>query len=203
MSFFLNGLLMGLAYVAPIGAQNLFVINSAINQKISRSIITALIVVFFDITLALACFLGVGYVIEKITWISKFLLLFGSIIIIYIGIKLIIAKITDFENNLEKTSFIKIIISSCVVTWFNPQAIIDGTMIFGASISTLNTLQSREFMFGVFTASFSWFLGITLIVSIFKNIFNRKILNIINKICGIYLIYYGISLFYTFLIKYV
>lgn len=43
MNIYLQGLTMGLAYVAPIGLQNLFVINSALTQKRSRVYITALI----------------------------------------------------------------------------------------------------------------------------------------------------------------
>ena len=63
MHIYLQGLTMGLAYVAPIGLQNLFVINSALTQKRSRVYLTALIVIFFDITLGLACFLGAGALI--------------------------------------------------------------------------------------------------------------------------------------------
>ena len=37
---------MGLAYVAPIGLQNLFVINSALTQSRHRAFLTALIVFF-------------------------------------------------------------------------------------------------------------------------------------------------------------
>ena len=58
MNIYLQGLTMGLAYVAPIGLQNLFVINSALTQKRSRVYITALIVIFWDISLGVACFLG-------------------------------------------------------------------------------------------------------------------------------------------------
>lgn len=36
MNIFLLGLTMGLAYVAPIGMQNLFVINSALTNKRKR-----------------------------------------------------------------------------------------------------------------------------------------------------------------------
>ena len=36
MHIYLQGLTMGLAYVAPIGLQNLFVINSALTQKRTR-----------------------------------------------------------------------------------------------------------------------------------------------------------------------
>ena len=60
MSCFFQGLTMGLAYVAPIGLQNLFVINSALTQSRHRAFLTALIVIFFDISLALACFFGIG-----------------------------------------------------------------------------------------------------------------------------------------------
>lgn len=56
MNIYLQGLTMGLAYVAPIGLQNLFVINTALTQKRSRVYLTALIIIFFDITLGLACF---------------------------------------------------------------------------------------------------------------------------------------------------
>ena len=44
MNIYLQGLTMGLAYVAPIGLQNLFVINSALTQPRRRALLTALIV---------------------------------------------------------------------------------------------------------------------------------------------------------------
>ena len=47
ISIYLQGLSLGLAYVAPIGMQNLFVINSAMSQKLRRAIATALIVIFW------------------------------------------------------------------------------------------------------------------------------------------------------------
>ena len=50
MEIYLQGLTMGLAYVAPIGLQNLFVINTALTQRKSRVYATALIVIFFDVT---------------------------------------------------------------------------------------------------------------------------------------------------------
>ena len=55
MEIYLQGLTMGLAYVAPIGLQNLFVINTALTQPRSRVYLTALIVIFFDVTLGMAC----------------------------------------------------------------------------------------------------------------------------------------------------
>ena len=43
--FFFQGLTMGLAYVAPIGMQNLFVIHSALSHSLRRAIVTAISIV--------------------------------------------------------------------------------------------------------------------------------------------------------------
>ena len=69
MHIYLQGLTMGLAYVAPIGLQNLFVINSALTQKRSRVYITALIVILWDVSLGVACFLGAGALMQAVPWL--------------------------------------------------------------------------------------------------------------------------------------
>ena len=47
MPAYFQGLAIGLAYVAPLGMQNLFVINTALTQPRRRALLTALIVIFF------------------------------------------------------------------------------------------------------------------------------------------------------------
>ena len=74
MNVYLQGLTMGLAYVAPIGLQNLFVINSALTQKRSRVYLTALIVIFWDISLGVSCFLGAGALMQALPWLQKVIL---------------------------------------------------------------------------------------------------------------------------------
>ena len=92
MEIYLQGLTMGLAYVAPIGLQNLFVINTALTQPKKRVYATALIVIFFDVTLGLACFFGIGALMKASIWLEMIVLLVGSLIVIWIGIGLIRSK---------------------------------------------------------------------------------------------------------------
>ena len=198
METYFQGFLMGLAYVAPIGVQNLFVINSAITQKRSKALLIALIVIFFDISLAFACFFGIGLLIDKLEWLKLAILLIGSLIIIYIGQGLLRSKSSLKENNETNVSLTKVVTTACVVTWFNPQAIIDGTMMLGAFRVSLPSDASTYFILGVTSASFAWFMGITLFVSFFSHKFNDKILRIINIICGIIIIFYGIKLLLSF-----
>ena len=154
MEKYLQGFLMGLAYVAPIGVQNLFVINSAITQKRSKALLIALIVIFFDITLAFACFFGIGLLIDKLEWLKLIILLVGSLVIIYIGQGLLRSKSELKKNNNMDIPILKAITSACVVTWFNPQAIIDGTMMLGAFRATLSSEAGIHFILGVTSASF-------------------------------------------------
>ena len=198
MNILLQGLTMGLAYVAPIGMQNLFVINSALTNKRKRALLTALIVIFFDITLSLACFFGIGTIMQRFKWLQMVILCVGSLIVIYIGISLLRAKTQDLEKDQPTMSIKKTISSACVVTWFNPQAIIDGTMMLGAFHVTLAAGQETPFITGVACASFSWFIGLTFLISLISSKFNAKVMRWINIVCGVIIIGYGLKLFVSF-----
>ena len=199
MGYFFQGLTMGLAYVAPIGLQNLFVINSALTHTRRRAVLTAWIVIFFDVTLAFACFFGIGAVMERYQWLQMVILCVGSLIVIYIGIGLLRAKAEEIDRSKTTDSVRKTISSACVVTWFNPQAIIDGTMMLGAFHVTLPAQQSIPFISGVGIASCLWFTGITLAISLFSDRFNAKTLRMINVVCGIIIIFYGCKLMWNFI----
>ncbi len=199
MSYLFQGLTIGLAYVAPIGLQNLFVINSALTHTRRRAILTALIVIFFDVTLALACFFGIGAIMQRYEWLQMIILLAGSLIVIYIGIGLLKAKVEEIDRSKSTLSIRKTISSACVVTWFNPQAVIDGTMMLGAFHVTLPAAKSILFISGVAVASCLWFTGLTFVISIFSNRFNAKILRIINLVCGVIIIFYGCKLLFNFI----
>ena len=199
MLMYLQGLTFGLAYVAPIGMQNLFVINTALTQPRRRAFLTALIVIFFDITLALACFFGVGALMERFQWMRMLVLLVGSLIVIWIGIGLLREKPTMDQSVKVDMPLAKVAGKACVVTWFNPQALIDGTMIFGSFRASMTSAgQSAEFILGSSSASFLWFMGITVVISLFSAHFNDKVLRVINCVCGVAIIFYGAKLLLNF-----
>lgn len=195
---FLQGLTMGLAYVAPVGLQNLFVINTALTQSRRRSAVTALIVIFFDISLALACFFGVGALMEQFPWVQKLVLLSGSVIVIGIGISLLRGKGTLDTSGDVNLPLRQVAATAFVVTWLNPQAIIDGTMMLGAFRVTLPAEQGLAFIAGVASASCLWFLGLTAFITLFSHKFNDRVLRVINIICGVVIILYGLKLLLSF-----
>ena len=199
MNIYLQGLTMGLAYVAPIGLQNLFVINSALTQKRSRVYLTALIVIFWDISLGFSCFLGAGALMQALPWLQKVILAVGSLIVIWIGIGLLRSKASLEGGRDVNVPVWKLITSAFVVTWLTPQAIIDGTMMLGAFRASLPAGTDAYFICGFGSASILWFLTLSTVVSLLGSKFNEKVLNIINKVCGAVIIFYGLKLAWSFI----
>ncbi len=225
MGFFLQGLTLGLAYVAPIGMQNLFVINAALRKPRRRALLTALIVLFFDITLSLSCFFGIGQLMQRHEWLRLGVLAIGGLLVLRIGAGLLFAKSDqqdtaghqsqDSSNGKTNTvadsiaarfggnnELLRTVITAGVVTWFNPQAIIDGTLMLGAFSATLTSSQSTPFITGVEAASALWFFGLTMLISAFSNKISHKASDAMNRVCGIVVVAYGVKLLVDFVLAF-
>ncbi len=199
-SYLLQGLLLGLVYVAPIGIQNLYVINTAVLQGRKRAFEVALATIFFDISLALACFFGVGILIDTFPVFKGLTLLLGSIAVVSIGIMLIrahpqISSDLDMENH----TLLNIIGTCFAITWFNPQAIIDGSLLLGGFRASLPYGMANYFILGVCLASITWFLSLVTVTLFFRSKFNGIIMKRINIFCGSIIIFYGLKLGYSFI----
>ena len=151
MGFFFQGLTLGLAYVAPIGMQNLFVIDSALTKPRRRALLTALIVLFFDVSLSLSCFFGIGKLMQDHAWLKLAILAIGGLVVIRIGAGLLFpgkggddgaAQTPQSQTSQSQglaqrvtskfggdSELLHTIVTAGVVTWCNPQAIIDLSLI--------------------------------------------------------------------------
>ena len=198
MPTYLQGLLLGISYCAPIGMQNLFVIDTALTQPRKRLYPTIFIVIFFDITLGLACLLGAGALMEALPWLQKVILGIGSLLVIYIGIGLVRSNASLEGGKDVNVSLWKAAATACVVTWFNPQAIIDGTMMLGAYRATLPEGTDAYFIAGFASASLLWFNFLGTLVSLVGSKINERVLTILNKVCGAVIIVLGLRLAYNF-----
>jgi len=194
LEFLLQGLVLGFGYVAPIGMQNLYVINSALREERLKAYRVAFTTIFFDISLALACFFGIGLLLDKVPFLKNAMIIIGSIVVIYIGYG-IIKSSPDIskEVKLEKDYF-KIVRDTFTVTWLNPQAIIDGSLLLGGYNAYVPEEYKIYFILGFCLASFFWFTSLTTVVSLFKTRIDNRVIKWINIICGAIIIFFGIKL---------
>ncbi len=202
MNYLFQGLLLGLAYVAPIGMQNLFVINIALRSRFHKALQVAWITVFFDILLALACFFGIGLLIDQNTWLHAGFLLVGAVVVTFIGIRLMLAAsetALNPDSSTQPLSFGALVAACFTSTWLNPQAIIDGSLLLGGFRASLPPTMSGYFITGVCLASFTWFTSLALITFLFHARMSNQLILWINRICGAVIIFYGLKLGYSFI----
>lgn len=202
-SYIAQGFMLGIAYVAPIGMQNTYVINTAAQSSRSRALQVALITAAFDIALAFACFFGVGLLLDTFEVLKMFVLGAGSLAVLYIGFSLARSVPDDIETKNVDKPIMEIALMVFAVTWLNPQALIDGSLLLGGFKASLSDQASSLFILGVSMASASWFLGLTLLVNMFRDKMTVKVLRIINVLCGSTIILFGLKLGWTFLKTYV
>lgn len=198
MGLYLQGLAIGLAYVAPIGMQNLFVINAALTQPRRRLLLITLIVIFFDVSLLLACFFGIGTLVEQFAWLQMAVLLAGGAVVSWIGVGLLREKPSMGQSVDMDIPLSRIASKAFVVTWINPQALIDGTLLYGSFRVGHPGADSTLLVLGSATASCLWFSGVTLLISLFSARFNDRVLRIINVVCGSVMLIYGLRLVLQF-----
>ena len=198
MSLYLQGLAIGLAYVAPIGMQNLFVINAALTQSRRRLALITLIVIFFDVSLLLACFFGIGALVERFSLLQTVVLAAGGLVVSWIGVGLIREKPSMDRSVDMDIPLPRIAAKAFVVTWLNPQALIDGTLLFGSFRVGHPGADSTLLVLGSATASCLWFSGVTLVISLFSARFNDRVLRLINIVCGSVILVYGLRLILQF-----
>jgi L-lysine exporter family protein LysE/ArgO len=190
----LQGFLVGLAYVAPIGMQNAYVINASAKCSKSKALQIALITIFFDISLALACFFGVGLLLSHFGFLKQIFMALGSIAVVYIGISLVRSTSAGVADTEVNPSIIATAITVFTVTWLNPQAIIDGTMLLSGFRASLIPHEAYWFISGVAISSAAWFLTLSTLVNRMRHLMTPKLLTNINRVCGLVIIFFGVKI---------
>ena len=195
---YLRGILVGFAFVAPIGMQNIYMFNNALSNKMSKALLYNFLVWFCDALFSFAAFYGIGALISANEIVKIIVMLVGGALTSYIGFNIIrSAKQTAIGSDSKKQTLKQALMTALIVSWGNPQAMIDGTMMLGASRATLTFEQSILFITGVVTASFIWDHGITIGFNLIRDKLPKKFLLAINLISGIIVAIYGLYLILT------
>ena len=192
---YLRGILVGFAFVAPIGMQNIYMFNNALSNKMSKALLYNFLVWFCDALFSFAAFYGIGALISANEIVKIIVMLVGGALTSYIGFNIIrSAKQTAIGSDSKKQTLKQALMTALIVSWGNPQAMIDGTMMLGASRATLTFEQSILFITGVVTASFIWDHGITIGFNLLRDKLPKKFLLAINLISGIIVAIYALTM---------
>jgi L-lysine exporter family protein LysE/ArgO len=196
LAVYLKGLLISIALVSSIGMQNLFVFNNALGNRLPRAMLYALFVWVADLVLTVAAFLGLGTLISANDTVRLIVMFIGGIIVIWIGIGTIRSANASTLGGAQASTAKQALTGAIVVTFANPQAIIDTGLMLGAMRGSLPTGDVAPFLLGVLSATAIWFFGISLVLSLLRSRLPKKLMLWVNIISGVIVTGYGVSLLY-------
>ena len=146
-------------------------------------------------TLSTAAFYGIGALLEAWPFFKLIILIAGGILVAYMGYKTF--KTTPSLKKVDTNIPIKnILLMALLVTWGNPKAVIDASMMLGAFRANIPAESIYHFFFGFLAMTPIWFGFLAGVIYLLAKKIKISHLVWINRACGSILIIYGVKLIY-------
>ncbi|WP_025274103.1 LysE/ArgO family amino acid transporter [Haloglycomyces albus] len=156
---YVTGLLLGLALIIPIGAQNVFVLSQGLTMGMPRALWAVVAAGICDTLLIVLGAAGAGVLIGNVPGLREILLAGGAAFLVYLAVDSLRAKVTDDGmTTTAVTSPRGVIAKTASVSLLNPHAILDTVVVIGAAIAAQQVAGRTAFAAGALTASWIWFL---------------------------------------------
>lgn len=160
---FLNGFLLALGLILPLGAQNSFVLNqSSREHNYWRTLPIVLTAALSDTLLILLAVFGVSLILMQFFWLRIGLLIFGVLFMLYVGWTSWRATYTlqvDSDNQNHWSTKRKIIFALSV-SILNPYAILDTVGVIGTSSILYLGFAKIAFISACIFISWLWFFAL-------------------------------------------
>ncbi|MDO7787261.1 LysE family translocator [Desulforamulus aquiferis] len=192
--YFFRGLLIGLSIAAPVGPIGLLCVNRSLSGGWLRGFISGIGAACADAIYGCIGGFGLTAITSFLTSNKYWLQTFGGMFLLYLGVNAYKTAPVK-QNNIGHTgSLVSSFLSVFALTLSNPMTILGFTAIFAAfglgnGGDIFSTLQ---LVLGVFIGSALWWLFLSSLAAYFKDRLNDKKLELINKIAGIIIIFFGL-----------
>ena len=201
--FLVIGLFL-LGVISP-GPNFLVVSQQSLNKGLKPGIVTGLGIALGDFIYASAGLFGLASVISLAGWLFSLIKILGGAYLIYIGIKMIVAKKTGSKYHIDKSpdSLTKSFRLGLLTDLANPKTIIFFASIFSTTINpeTPNWVL-YSMLTGIVITSVIWRTGLSYLFS--RNLFRRvygKFRRWIELAFGAILIVFGLRLTYSTILQ--
>ncbi|MDF2653335.1 MAG: Lysine exporter protein [Paenibacillus sp.] len=157
----LNGFLLAVGLILPLGVQNFFVFNQGATQPRFYKVLTVVITASIcDTILIVLAIYGVSLVVLGMHWIEVTLLGFGIIFLFYMGWVTWNSRPRHENNVMLRLSLKQIIVFTSSVSLLNPHAILDTIGVIGTNSLQYLGIEKAAFALTCVFVSWSWFLGL-------------------------------------------
>jgi threonine/homoserine/homoserine lactone efflux protein len=200
---FLKAMAIGFMVAAPVGPVGVLCVRRAITQGIILGILSGLGAATADAVFGAVAAFGLTVVSDFLVQHQVWLRLIGGLVLTALGILLYKRPPSQDEANCKSIlGPLSAYVSTFLITASNPATIIGfGAIFAGLGLAGLEQsyLMAGLLVLGVFSGSAIWWVGLSLLVMVFRKSINLDRLPTINRLAGVLIFCFGLfALFAAF-----
>lgn len=185
-----SGFALGLALITPIGAQNAYVLRTAVRSSRAAIATVLAIVITIDVLLIALGALGAGAFLDGNDWLRMLLLLGGIALLAPLGFRTLREGLrggVDYGELLEADAAAtprEVIGPALALSLLNPHVYLDTVAILGSAIAATSHADRLSFTVGAMVASAVWFLFLGALGSLVLRRFGAPVARAVDLISG-------------------
>ncbi len=185
------GFALGLALITPIGAQNAYVLRTAVRSSGTALALVLAIVITIDVALIGLGALGAGAILDERDWLRAILLAGGIALLLPLGIRTLrdgLRGATDYASLLEADSAqaTRAVVGPVLaLSLLNPHVYLDTVAILGSAIAANSEAAQPWFTGGAMIASAIWFLGLGLLGRLVLRRYGAPVARAVDLLSGV------------------
>ncbi len=195
ISFLLRGLLIGFSIAAPVGPIGVLCIRRTLADGRWSGLFSGLGAASADAIYGCVAGFGLAFISNFLVSQQLWLRIIGGAFLCYLGLKTLTAKPAEQAATARGKGLFGAYASTFFLTLTNPMTILSFVAIF-AGLGLANTASNYStagiLVLGVFTGSVLWWLILVGGVGLFREKFNKRGLQWVNRNSGVVILGFGL-----------
>jgi threonine/homoserine/homoserine lactone efflux protein len=191
---FIQGIIIGIALAAPVGPIALICIQRTLAEGRFHGIISGIGVATADACYAAVVVFGLALISDFLIARQWFFRLFGGIVLIGAGIRIVLSTPPDTIVKPEHESFVRDYYTMLALTIANPLTILFFTIIipgFNVVVGGTSSVSPAVFVIGVFIGEVLWWVFLCGTLGSVRTYLNQEHLSLINRLAGLFIASFG------------
>lgn len=196
-ALFLKAFIIGLSLAIVVGPIALLCMQQTLVHGFYAGIACGLGVATADGLYGAIAGFGLSFITDILQVYQFWLQLGGGILLCYLGIATFRRDISTAQTQPTATRLLNMYISTCALTLSNPMTLIPLSALLTTLEVSTTVARSQLILLlfaGFFLGSLLWWIILTTIITFFKSYISKKTLVLINRIAGIAICLFGISI---------
>jgi len=194
---FIKGMGLGISIAAPVGPIGVLCIQRTLKKGFPSGFFSGLGAATADLLYGGLAGFGALWLGNHLVRLQTPLRIVGGSILVLMGVRAFFQQEQQAASVSKSQGLVGDYFSTFLLTLTNPITILSFTAVYGGlglSSAETSAWQMGLLVLGVFIGSIVWWLTLSSVVSLLRGRFKPQFYKIINKIAGVVLVVFGISL---------